>query len=131
MIKTQINDMNLGMLKLTPKRVEKDWGYELWLANDEDLNICTKILFVQKLKKFSMHFHDKKREYFYVHSGNCFLRILDTSLNNPDVASIRLVAGDSFFIDRLVPHQIEAIQDTEIIETSTFHKDEDSFRVWR
>ena len=48
----------------------------------------------------------------------------------------RFIAGHNFDsakpeINRLIPHQIEALEETDIIESSTFHKDEDSYRVWR
>ena len=44
-----------------PKRVEKIWGHELWIHNDEDY--CGKLLvFPKKNSHFSMHYHLKKKE---------------------------------------------------------------------
>ena len=42
------------MMKQTPKKVQKQWGYELWLANNEENNYCGKILHVNSGHKLSM-----------------------------------------------------------------------------
>ena len=115
-------------MKSKPKKVEKAWGYELWLANDED-NYCGKILHVKSGHRFSMHFHSDKHETFYVLSGICKLKTIDTATTVNIITD--LSEGDCFTIERLVPHQIEALTDCDIIESSTFHRDEDSYRVWR
>tara|TARA_S200002703_G_C3803220_1_gene248343 strand:- start:1082 stop:1435 length:354 start_codon:yes stop_codon:yes gene_type:complete len=116
-------------MKSKPKKVEKAWGYELWLANDEENNYCGKILHVKSGHRFSMHFHSDKHETFYVLSGICKLKTIDTATTVNIITD--LSEGDCFTIERLVPHQIEALTDCDIIESSTFHRDEDSYRVWR
>jgi mannose-6-phosphate isomerase-like protein (cupin superfamily) len=115
-------------MKTRAKRVEKIWGYELWLANDEDNDYCGKILHVNKGHSFSMHFHAAKHETFYILSGSARLNTVNTV--TAKVNSITLEEGDCYVIDRLVPHQIEALEELEIIESSTHHMDEDSHRVW-
>ena len=57
------------MVPFNPKKVEKDWGYELWLANNQDNNYCGKILFIEKGNSTSMHYHEDKHETFYVIDG--------------------------------------------------------------
>ena len=57
------------------------------------------------------------------------LTTIDTSTTTNIVTD--LYEGDCYVIDRLVPHQVEALTDCDIIESSTFHRDEDSYRVWR
>lgn len=121
----------LEALKQKPKYVEKEWGHELWLFNDEELNICSKILFIKKGSKFSMHMHYSKSENFFVQSGKCILRIHKMQQSSPQTVQTVLDKGESFFVDRLTAHQLEALEDTTIIETSTFHRDEDSYRLWR
>lgn len=121
----------LETLKQKPKYVEKEWGHELWLVNDESLNLCSKILFIKKGSKGSCHMHDSKREYWFVQSGKCILRIHKMQQSSPQTVQTVLSEGESFFIDRLTAHQLEALEDTTIIETSTFHRDEDSYRLWR
>ena len=111
------------------KKVPKPWGYELWLANNLENNYCGKILHVNAGNKFSMHFHVKKHETFYILSGTCKLHIVDTQTAVENVKT--LYRGDVVEIDRYTPHQIEALTDVEIIEISTYHYDSDSHRVWR
>ena len=54
-----------------PKRVEKLWGYELWIHNDEEY--CGKLLvFEKKMANFSMHYHLKKKETWYIHKEGSF-----------------------------------------------------------
>ena len=116
-------------MKSKPKKVEKAWGYELWLANDEENNYCGKILHVKAGHRFSMHFHSDKHETFYILSGICKLKTIDTATTVNITTD--LSEGNCFTIERLVPHQIEDLTDSDIIESSTFHRDEDSYRVWR
>ena len=42
------------------KIVEKGWGYELWIINNE--KYCGKSLFFNENSKCSMHYHLKKEE---------------------------------------------------------------------
>jgi len=75
--------------------------------------------------------HDDKRESFHVLNGQCVIRIHQMQQSSPQTIQTVLNKGECFFIDRLVAHQLEALEDTTIIETSTFHRDEDSYRLWR
>ena len=44
-----------------PKIVQKGWGEEIWIHNDEEY--CGKILrFFKKGNKFSLHYHIIKKE---------------------------------------------------------------------
>ena len=52
-----------------PKKVDKDWGFEIWLANNEKENYCGKILGIFEDKSTSMHYHVNKHETFYVLEG--------------------------------------------------------------
>jgi hypothetical protein len=45
----------------TPKRVDKKWGYELWIHNDSEY--CGKLLvFTKERNRFSMHYHLQKKK---------------------------------------------------------------------
>jgi hypothetical protein len=49
---------------LQPRRVEKSWGYELWIHNDSQY--CGKLLvFTKAGNHFSMHYHMIKNETWY------------------------------------------------------------------
>jgi mannose-6-phosphate isomerase-like protein (cupin superfamily) len=105
--------------------VEKSWGRELWVVNNEEY--CGKILEFNSGSKFSMHFHIDKKETFYVSKGKLILNYFN--LENADQHSEELNVGDVVDINRFFPHQIFAIEDSTIIEFSTQHKDSDSYRV--
>ena len=36
------------------EEVDKDWGYEIWLANNEKENYCGKILYINEGKSTSI-----------------------------------------------------------------------------
>ena len=112
------------------KKVEKEWGYEVWLANNEEEDYCGKILHINGGYTSSMHFHADKHETFYILEGD--LRVVTIDTETTEKTTHILKTGETFVIDRLTPHQLSTAGDTavRIIEISTFHKDEDSHRVW-
>jgi len=112
-----------------PKKVDKIWGHEIWLANNSDEDYCGKILHVNAGHGSSMHYHMNKHETFYVLKGELELELLDTRDGEKNL--ILLQEGDGYEIERGQPHQLNASVDTDIIEISTFHDDEDSYRLWR
>ena len=105
------------------KKVEKGWGYELWIHNDE--KYCGKLLFFNKGKKCSLHYHKLKHETFYVQLGSLKCKFIDGS--NED--NVILNAGDSKEIHQGLIHQMDALEDTVMFEFSTQHFDEDSYRI--
>ena len=112
-----------------PKRVEKIWGYELWIHNDEDY--CGKLLvFPKKGSHFSMHYHLKKKETWYVQSGIFQFNWIDVEGGLHETRIFK--EGDSVLIKRGLPHQLIALEnDSSIVEVSTEHFDEDSYRIYR
>lgn len=114
-----INDLNSDNI------VEKKWGREIILHNDE--NYCGKLLQFNKGAKFSMHFHMKKVETFYVNKGKLVLKYIDTK--DATTFTRELNVGDVIEIEPSDPHQIFAEEDSEIIEISTQHFDSDSYRI--
>ena len=113
-----------------PKIVNKEWGHEIWLANNEHENYCGKILFIKKGHSTSMHFHAKKHESFYILEGQLDIDIIDTETSKK--YEISLSQGEVFSLDRFMPHMLKAVvSDVKSIETSTYHEDEDSYRVYR
>jgi mannose-6-phosphate isomerase-like protein (cupin superfamily) len=109
----------------TPETVDKGWGKEQWLCNNEEY--CGKLLEFNAGSKFSMHYHLNKREHFYVLKG--FLILTFFNLQNADKKSHNLLEGQVVEIPRGVPHQIEAKENSVIIEISTHHEDSDSYRI--
>ena len=117
-------------MEINVKTVEKQWGQELWLANNEKHDYCGKILTVNAGFGTSLHFHSNKHETFYVREGRLQVILIDTEQGKE---RHHMVLEDcTFEIERGQPHQLIAYDgDVEFIETSTFHKNEDSYRVWR
>jgi len=74
-----------------------------------------------------MHYHLKKEETFYVNKGKLILNYIDT--NDATEYSRELNIGDVIHIEQGDPHQIIALEDSEIIEISTQHFDFDSYRI--
>ena len=109
-----------------PEYHKKTWGYELWLANR--LEYCGKILHVKNHRHTSMHYHLKKDETFYVLKGRVIIALRDKNANDTD---IELIEGDSLHIPAGQMHQIIGIDDSDLIEVSTTHDEEDSYRVTR
>lgn len=120
-----IIDVNIN----TPKRVEKKWGYELWVHNDNEY--CGKLLvFTKNRNRFSMHYHLIKKESWYVQEGRFQFNWID--VENGKMESTTLEKGQSVLIERGLPHQLIALEDNStIFEVSTEHFDEDSYRVYR
>ena len=77
-----------------------------------------------------MQFHAQKHESFYVLEG-----ILRIDIINTQTGKIRmrtLVPGDTFEMERNRPHKLSGINGpVKFIEISTFHRDLDSYRVWK
>lgn len=112
-----------------PKIVSKSWGYEKWIHNDEEY--CGKLLvFPNEGNYFSMHYHLKKKETWYVQSGSFELRYIDTE--NGECNSLILNSGVTIVVERGQPHQLIALEDNSIMfEVSTEHFDDDSYRITR
>ena len=116
-------------MRTIPKVVEKPWGREIWIHNDHEY--CGKILeFAKKGSRFSMHYHLKKKESWYVSSGSFNMWHFD--LENAVLQETVLIKGDCLTIERGYPHQLEALEDNSVIfEVSTEHFDSDSYRLFR
>jgi mannose-6-phosphate isomerase-like protein (cupin superfamily) len=112
-----------------PKRVEKKWGYELWIHNDTDY--CGKLLvFTKSGNKFSMHYHMIKDETWYVQSGAFQFDWIDTE--NGERCYTQIQQGDVIEIKKGLPHQLTSLtEEATIFEVSTQHFDEDSYRIYR
>ena len=100
--------------------VDKGWGWERWIVNCEEY--CGKLLFFEKDKQCSWHFHKLKDEVFYVQSGRLLVKYSDGD-KLEDAEEIVLEAGDNFHVYRGLRHRMIALQDTELFEFSTQHFD--------
>lgn len=112
-----------------PKKVIKVWGYELWIHNTSEY--CGKLLVFEKAgNHFSMHYHIKKKETWYVQEGKFRFDWID--VENGKRNYTELLPDDVIEIERGLPHQLTALTDNAtIFEVSTEHFDEDSYRVYK
>jgi mannose-6-phosphate isomerase-like protein (cupin superfamily) len=114
---------------LQPRRVEKSWGYELWIHNDSQY--CGKLLvFTKAGNHFSMHYHMIKNETWYVQSGEFQYDWIDTENGKRGYTTLK--EGDVVYIERGSPHKLIALDDNAtIFEVSTEHFDSDSYRIYK
>lgn len=113
--------------KLPVEIVPKGWGQEIIFVNNDEY--CGKLLCFNKGKKFSMHYHLKKKETWYVSKGKFILIWVDVA--NGVTYTEELSVGDVITNERGEPHQLIALEDAEVFEVSTKHYDDDSFRMWK
>jgi mannose-1-phosphate guanylyltransferase len=97
------------------KTVEKPWGIEDFLLNtDEPTQV--KILSVEKGKRNSLHFHRVKNEIVYCVSGS---GILYKGTN-----AFKLLPGHHYFVEKTIPHRLQAFDDLKILEIGIGKYDE-------
>lgn len=113
-------------ISLPIKHVPKGWGYEKWIVNND--RYCGKLLFFNKGKKCSWHYHKIKDEVFYIQSGK--IRVLYSMSDDIYAAQETILnPGDNFHVYTGLRHQMIALEDTELFEFSTQHFDSDSYRI--
>lgn len=103
--------------------VEKGWGHEEIIVNNDEY--CGKLLKFKAGKKCSLHLHMQKHETFYVLEGSGYL----AAPTPDDHFAIQLNPGTILQIPQLSLHQVIATTDMTIIEFSTTHYDDDSYRI--
>lgn len=102
--------------------VEKSWGKEEWIVNNE--LYCGKILTCIRGKWSSnglYHYHKLKDETFHILQGSVILDI--------EGKEYTLNEGDTFRIKPNTKHRFTSLTDiSKILEISTQHFDSDSYR---
>lgn len=96
-------------------KVKKPWGYELILTPDES-PVTGKILNLDDGKRFSLQYHDKKRETLTLISGEAYI-ILENW--EGEMKKIRMEQNKGYFIRPFQKHRCQGIKDCFIIEAST------------
>lgn len=113
-----------------PERHQKTWGYEDWIVNNQEQGYCGKILVFEPKLFCSMHFHINKHETFQCLTGIITINLI---LADGKHCTRTLHPGDILTITPGLMHQIINTTDTQaqLLEISTFHEDNDSYRVSR
>ena len=111
------------------KVVNKEWGYEIWLANNLDENYCGKILYIKPGHSSSLHYHAEKHETFYILEGGLRVETINTETTEKNMTVLK--EGDTMEIPRFLPHRLipAGQKPVKFVEISTFHRDSDSYRI--
>ena len=103
----------------------RGWGSEYWITNNE--MYCGKLLVIEAGKRCSLHFHALKHETMFLEEGRVDLLMIDPETGKE--YTVELFPGDSIEIRNNQVHQIIAHVKSTVIEFSTPHYEEDSYRV--
>jgi mannose-6-phosphate isomerase len=104
---------------VTPRRVEKPWGWELLWAEAEAY--VGKLLFVRAGQALSLQYHEVKDEAWLVQEGRALLELGEVG---GELQTVEISAGDAFHYRPGTVHRVTAIEDTLIVEVSTPHLDD-------
>lgn len=96
-------------------KVEKPWGYELILTPPES-PVTGKILHLNAGCRFSLQYHDKKKETLTLIFGQALLILED---ENGKLQEIKMEPKKGYFIKPLQKHRAKGITDCDILEAST------------
>ncbi|RJQ27588.1 cupin domain-containing protein [Candidatus Parcubacteria bacterium] len=99
--------------------VPKVWGYEKWIENND--KYCSKIFFLKKGYQCSLHYHKIKDETFIVLKGNIRMEVGDEVLYMKEGNFCRITPG--------VLHRFRGLEDSEFLEVSSHHSEDDSYRL--
>lgn len=104
--------------------VPKVWGHEEWIVNN-DFYCGKKLFFKARGYACSLHFHKIKDETFYITSGAVLIELE----NEKKRWTRTMTPGDIQHIPIGLKHRIIALEPSEVIEFSTHHRDDDSYRI--
>lgn len=114
-------DFGGSLLSITrnAKSVEKVWGTEYWVVNNEDY--CFKILKINPGFQCSMHLHRIKTEDFIVFDGTIKLEF--------EGVGRTMTPGDRVHIPPCSSHRFSSRFGAIVLEISTHHEDDDVQRT--
>lgn len=92
----------------------KPWGREIWFAYTD--KYAGKILEVKKGHRYSLQYHEKKRETQYILEGKVKFTI---GKDLKHLKTLKLKAGDKIDITPGTIHRLEALENSKIFEVST------------
>ncbi|MBT3419204.1 MAG: cupin domain-containing protein [Candidatus Magasanikbacteria bacterium] len=99
--------------------IMKPWGKELWFALQDEY--VGKILYIKKGHRYSLQYHEHKKETQYVLKGQVKFYLGEDENNLKEVI---LGPGEKLDIYPGTIHRAEGVDDVEILEVSTNHLDD-------
>jgi len=106
-------------LSLSSYRVEKPWGYELWLELNEFY--AYKLIHMKAGNRSSLQWHDRKIEANYVIEGEAEVLLED---ENGELKSHIFKSGSGWVVPVQRKHRVIARTDYTALEVSTPHLDD-------
>ena len=101
--------------RVSPRRVEKPWGWELiWAETDAYVG---KLLFIRSGEALSLQYHQIKDEAWLVREGLARVELGVADEGGLDTIEIR--EGDALHYPAGTLHRVTAVEDTLIVEVST------------
>lgn len=111
--------MSAAGARVTPRRVEKPWGWELVWAETE--HYAGKLLFVAAGQSLSLQYHEAKDESWLVREGRASLEL--GAVGGP-LERLEIGPGDAFRYRPGTVHRVTALEDLLVVEVSTPHLDD-------
>ena len=106
----------------------KDWGNVIKVIDNEDNNYSGRILNINQNQMTSTHFHCDKHKTIYVLQGTLTIEVIEP--DNAELVQYNVDSEECFEIEQNVAHRLMAKDGgVTAIEVSTFHHDEDVYRV--
>tara|TARA_B110000444_G_scaffold261004_1_gene310421 strand:+ start:9488 stop:10240 length:753 start_codon:yes stop_codon:yes gene_type:complete len=110
-------------------KVEKPWGYEIWV-NGRHKNYAFKKIYIKKGFKTSLQFHNFKCETNILYNGRAELtykknnRIHELDVKDKDLGFYKIKGISSLSVKPKTLHRIKALSNITLFETSTPHLDD-------
>ncbi len=96
------------------KKIDKPWGYEIKFT-PEGFEHTGKILYIEKNKRFSFQYHDKKEEVLFLFSGKARIWIEN---EDGEIEKKPMELQKGYLIQKGQKHRVEAIEDIFVFEVS-------------
>ena len=114
--KEKIDNDKSHRLDVSSYRVEKPWGYEIWLELNEFY--AYKIIHMNKGYQSSLQWHDRKVETNYVIEGEAEVLLEN---ENGEIESKTYRVGEGWCVPLKTKHRVIATTDYTALECSTAH----------
>ena len=120
---------DLRLLPVDAKKVEKPWGYEIWVVGPAH-GFAFKKIFIKAKTKTSLQFHEKKIETNFIYDGRVRLHYAPKKDGHSsvqadvDIESAELNSGAIIHVLPFTIHRLEALTDLMCYEASTVELDD-------
>jgi len=105
------------------KKVDKPWGYEIWLTGDPSELFAFKKIYIKSGNKTSLQYHKIKRETNFIIDGTAALYFDNNGFYFSDrelaISSVNLTGPFTIDVFPNTIHRLEALSDLTLFEVST------------